>query len=52
MYTEAKDNVKFLITLERHFKNIITGSLPSVQVNCYTKKEVLLEIPSRILIQL
>ncbi|TPX63919.1 hypothetical protein SpCBS45565_g06282 [Spizellomyces sp. 'palustris'] len=30
-YTEAKDNVKFLSTLERHFKNIITGSLNSVQ---------------------
>ncbi|KAJ3224095.1 Dynein heavy chain 10, axonemal [Clydaea vesicula] len=31
IYIEAKDNVKFLITLERHFKNIITGSLQSVQ---------------------
>ncbi|KAI8847268.1 dynein heavy chain and region D6 of dynein motor-domain-containing protein [Chytridium lagenaria] len=30
-YTEAKDNVKFLSTLERHFKNIISGSLTSVQ---------------------
>ncbi|KAJ3055760.1 Dynein heavy chain 10, axonemal [Rhizophlyctis rosea] len=30
-YTEAKDNVKFLSTLERHFKNIITGRLSSVQ---------------------
>ncbi|KAI9102678.1 dynein heavy chain and region D6 of dynein motor-domain-containing protein [Phlyctochytrium arcticum] len=30
-YTEAKDNVKFLSTLERLFKNIITGSLSSVQ---------------------
>ncbi|KAJ3144485.1 Dynein heavy chain 10, axonemal [Geranomyces variabilis] len=30
-YTEAKDNVKFLSTLERHFKNIVTGSLSSVQ---------------------
>ncbi|KAI8825885.1 dynein heavy chain and region D6 of dynein motor-domain-containing protein [Fimicolochytrium jonesii] len=30
-YTEAKDNVKFLSTLERHFKNILTGSLTSVQ---------------------
>ncbi|KAI9351727.1 dynein heavy chain, N-terminal region 1-domain-containing protein [Zopfochytrium polystomum] len=30
-YTEAKDNVKFLSTLERHFKNIVTGSLVSVQ---------------------
>ena len=29
-YTEAKDNVKFLSTLERHFKNIVTGSLVSV----------------------
>ncbi|KAJ3134855.1 Dynein heavy chain 10, axonemal [Physocladia obscura] len=31
VYTEAKDNVKFLSTLERHFKNIVTGSLGSVQ---------------------
>ena len=31
LYTEAKDNVKFLSTLERHFKNIITGSISSVQ---------------------
>ncbi|KAI8814786.1 dynein heavy chain and region D6 of dynein motor-domain-containing protein [Cladochytrium replicatum] len=30
-YTEAKDNVKFLSTLERHFKNIVTGSLQSIQ---------------------
>ncbi|KAJ3097104.1 Dynein heavy chain 10, axonemal [Phlyctochytrium planicorne] len=30
-YTEAKDNVKFLSTLERHFKNIVSGSLMSVQ---------------------
>ncbi|KAJ3328734.1 Dynein heavy chain 10, axonemal, partial [Blyttiomyces sp. JEL0837] len=30
-YAEAKDNIKFLSTLERHFKNIITGSLTSVQ---------------------
>ncbi|TPX78384.1 hypothetical protein CcCBS67573_g00352 [Chytriomyces confervae] len=30
-YTEAKDNVKFLSTLERHFKNIVVGSLGSVQ---------------------
>jgi dynein heavy chain len=29
-YTEAKDNVKFLSTLERHFKNIVTGSLVGV----------------------
>lgn len=33
-YVEAKDNVKFLSTLERHFKNIVTGSLGSVQVFC------------------
>jgi dynein heavy chain len=32
-YVEAKDNVKFLSTLERHFKNVITGSLASVHVN-------------------
>ncbi|KAI8922930.1 hypothetical protein BC831DRAFT_55734 [Entophlyctis helioformis] len=31
IYTEAKDNVKFLSTLERHFKNIVIGSLSSVQ---------------------
>ncbi|ORX45970.1 hypothetical protein BCR36DRAFT_332447 [Piromyces finnis] len=30
LYTEAKDNVKFLSTLERHFKGIIVGSLSSV----------------------
>jgi len=30
LYTEAKDNVKFLSTLERHFKGIIFGSLSSV----------------------
>lgn len=27
LYVEAKDNVKFLTTLERHFKNISRGSL-------------------------
>lgn len=32
LYTEAKDNVKFLSTLERHFKGIIVGSLSSVTV--------------------
>lgn len=32
IYTEAKDNVKFLMTLERHFKNIVTASFTSVQV--------------------
>ena len=37
-YTEAKDNIKFLSTLERHFKNIITGSLGSVQVNWALEK--------------
>eukprot|EP00842_Homolaphlyctis_polyrhiza_P003630 jgi/Hompol1/4268/HPOL_001758-RA len=31
IYTEAKDNVKFLSTLERHFKNIVIGSLGSIQ---------------------
>ena len=25
MYVEAKDNVRFLMTLERHFKNITAG---------------------------
>jgi dynein heavy chain len=38
-YTEAKDNVKFLSTLERHFKNIVTGSLGSVQVSVTQKKK-------------
>ena len=28
--TEAKDNVKFLATLERHFKNITTGSFNTI----------------------
>jgi dynein heavy chain len=32
IYSEAKDNVKFLSTLERHFKNIVVGSLCSVEV--------------------
>jgi dynein heavy chain len=27
LYTEAKDNVRFLTTLERHFKNISNGKL-------------------------
>lgn len=27
LYVEAKDNVKFLATLERHFKNISSGNL-------------------------
>ncbi|RKP21444.1 hypothetical protein ROZALSC1DRAFT_11414, partial [Rozella allomycis CSF55] len=31
LYTEARDNTKFLGTLERHFKSIITGSLQGVQ---------------------
>ena len=31
-FTESKDNVKFLSTLERHFKNIVTSSLASVNV--------------------
>jgi len=30
LYTEAKDNVKFLTTLERHFKNISTGNLNTI----------------------
>lgn len=30
-YVEAKDNVKFLSTLERHFKNIAHGSFSSIQ---------------------
>ena len=28
MYVEAKDNVRFLMTLERHFKNITAGKYP------------------------
>jgi len=31
LYTEAKDNVKFLSTLERHFKNISSGNLSIIQ---------------------
>eukprot|EP00899_Mesostigma_viride_P018540 jgi/Mesvir1/26688/Mv20468-RA.1 len=30
LYLEAKDNIKFLTTLERHFKNISTGTLSQV----------------------
>ncbi|KAJ3359470.1 Dynein heavy chain 10, axonemal, partial [Kappamyces sp. JEL0680] len=30
-YAEAKDNVKFLSTLERHFKHVVIGSLSSVE---------------------
>jgi dynein heavy chain len=30
LYVEAKDNVKFLTTLERHFKNITNGSFTSI----------------------
>eukprot|EP00976_Prorocentrum_cordatum_P034580 703284-Prorocentrum_minimum.AAC.1 len=30
LYVEAKDNVKFLTTLERHFKNISYGTLTQV----------------------
>jgi dynein heavy chain len=30
LYVEANDNIKFLTTLERHFKNIVIGSLHSV----------------------
>jgi len=30
LYVEAKDNVKFLTTLERHFKNISHGSLTQI----------------------
>lgn len=33
-YIEAKDNVKFLTTLERHFKHITNGTL--VQVHLHT----------------
>ena len=31
LYLEAKDNVKFLATLERHFKNIQNGSFSTIQ---------------------
>lgn len=31
LYIEAKDNVKFLTTLERHFKNISSGNLTTIQ---------------------
>ena len=31
LYVEAKDNVKFLVTLERHFKALQSGSLQLVQ---------------------
>lgn len=31
LYLESKDNVKFLTTLERHFKNLSMGSLVSIQ---------------------
>ncbi|TYZ50849.1 hypothetical protein PybrP1_008863 [[Pythium] brassicae (nom. inval.)] len=30
LYVEAKDNVKFLTTLERHFKNIASGSFAAI----------------------
>ncbi|ETN24636.1 hypothetical protein PPTG_00868 [Phytophthora nicotianae INRA-310] len=30
LYVEAKDNVKFLTTLERHFKNIASGSFSAI----------------------
>ncbi|KAL4108550.1 hypothetical protein PRIC1_000265 [Phytophthora ramorum] len=30
LYVEAKDNVKFLTTLERHFKNIASGSFSTI----------------------
>ena len=30
LYVEAKDNVKFLTTLERHFKNISGGNLTAI----------------------
>ena len=30
LYVEAKDNVKFRSTLERHFKNIATGSFTTI----------------------
>ena len=31
LYAEAKDNVKFLTTLERHFKNIASGNLVTIE---------------------
>lgn len=31
LHLEAKDNVKFLSTLERHFKTLIVGSMESIQ---------------------
>jgi dynein heavy chain len=31
LYVEAKDNVKFLTTLERHFKNLARGNLSIIQ---------------------
>jgi dynein heavy chain len=30
LYLEAKDNVKFLTTLERHFKHLMDGSFPTI----------------------
>ena len=30
MFVEAKDNVKFLSTLERHFKNIHEGNICNI----------------------
>ena len=34
VYGVAKDNCKFLNTLERHFKNISLGSLPVITTRC------------------
>ena len=31
MFVEAKDNVKFLSTLERHFKNIHEGTMSTIK---------------------
>lgn len=45
-YTEAKDNTKFLGTLERHLKTILTGSLTTVQASmeyiCYCRYFIIL----------
>ena len=34
MYIEAKDNVRFLSTLERHFKNVTHGANFQVRFSC------------------
>ena len=48
VYTEAKDNTKFLGTLERHFKTIITGTLSGVQVSESLATGALCSVPTRI----